>query len=188
MINLRNLKLTSGAMAAAVSVTGLLALSGCEERPYPTAAKTSYEAPKAPPAQLAGAPATPPSYEAPRAPEPTYTPPAQTPPTYSAPAYQPRPYDPPAIVAMAPIPNPGEYGQEGYGRKGRRHGHYETGMPLPGLARVFHALGGQPWTVYRFLRAAHAELGGKTALDALKAGQVEAVLGVAENQAAGAFA
>lgn len=130
MINLRNLKLTSGAMAAAVSVTGLLALSGCEERPYPTAAKTSYEAPKAPPAQLAGAPATPPSYEAPRAPEPTYTPPAQTPPTYSAPAYQPRPYDPPAIVAMAPIPNPGEYGQEGYGRKGRRHGHYET-APAP---------------------------------------------------------
>lgn len=64
----------------------------------------------------------------------------------------------------------------------------ETGMPLPGLARVFHALGDQPWTVYRFLRTAHAELGGKTALDALKAGQVEAVLGVAENQAAGAFA
>ena len=63
----------------------------------------------------------------------------------------------------------------------------EAGLPVPGLAKLFEALGAQPWTVYRFLRAAHAELGGRTALDALKAGQVEAVLGVAENQAAGAF-
>jgi len=61
-------------------------------------------------------------------------------------------------------------------------------LPLPGLVQVFAALGNQPWTVYRFLRTAHAELGGMTALDALKAGQVEAVLGVAENQATGAFA
>lgn len=60
-------------------------------------------------------------------------------------------------------------------------------MPLPGLAQLFEALGDQPWTVYRFLRTAHAELGGATALDALKAGQVEAVLGVASNQAAGDF-
>jgi len=60
-------------------------------------------------------------------------------------------------------------------------------LPLPGLAQLFEALGDQPWTVYRFLRAAHAELGGKTALDALKAGQVEAVVGVAANQTAGAF-
>lgn len=63
----------------------------------------------------------------------------------------------------------------------------DGGLPLPGLPRLFDALGEQPWSVYRFLRATHAELGGKTALDALKAGQVDAVLGVAQNQAAGAF-
>jgi hypothetical protein len=60
-------------------------------------------------------------------------------------------------------------------------------LPLPGLAQVFEALGDQPWAVYRFLRTSHAELGGATALDALKAGKVQAVLGVASNQAAGAF-
>ena len=60
-------------------------------------------------------------------------------------------------------------------------------LPLPGLVQVFEALGDQPWAVYRFLRTAHAELGGATALDALKAGRVDAVLGVASNQAAGAF-
>jgi len=63
----------------------------------------------------------------------------------------------------------------------------DNGLPLPGLARLFGVLGEQPWTVYRFLRTEHAELGGKTALEALKAGQVEAVVGVAENQSAGAF-
>lgn len=63
----------------------------------------------------------------------------------------------------------------------------EAGMPLRGLPRLFDALGGQPWTVYRFLRTRHAELGGRTALEALKAGEVDAVVGVAENQAAGAF-
>jgi hypothetical protein len=63
----------------------------------------------------------------------------------------------------------------------------EAGMPLPGLARLFRVLGEQPWTVYRFLRTAHAELGGRTALDAMKAGQIDAVVKVAENQAAGAF-
>lgn len=64
----------------------------------------------------------------------------------------------------------------------------DTGLPLPGLAQLFDVLGAQPWTVYRFLRTEHAELGGRTALDALKAGQVDAVVGVAKNQAAGAFA
>ena len=63
----------------------------------------------------------------------------------------------------------------------------DTGLPLPGLARLFGVLGEQPWMIYRFLRTAHAELGGRTALDALKAGQVDAVVGVAKNQAAGAF-
>lgn len=63
----------------------------------------------------------------------------------------------------------------------------EAGLPLPGLSRLFEALGEQPWMVFRFLRTAHPELGGRTALDALKAGQVEAVVGVAANQASGAF-
>ena len=63
----------------------------------------------------------------------------------------------------------------------------DAGLPLPGLPSLFDLLGEQPWTVFRFLKTAHAELGGKTALDALKTGQVEAVLGVAQNQAAGAF-
>jgi hypothetical protein len=60
------------------------------------------------------------------------------------------------------------------------------GLPLPGLRRVFEVLGA-PWEVYRFLRAAHAELGGRTALEALKAGQIDAVVGVAANQAGGVF-
>jgi ABC-type amino acid transport substrate-binding protein len=64
----------------------------------------------------------------------------------------------------------------------------EAGLPLPGLPALFKALGEQPWTVYRFLRAGHAELGGRTALEALKAGQIDAVLGVARNQGGGVFA
>jgi hypothetical protein len=63
----------------------------------------------------------------------------------------------------------------------------DAGLPLPGLSRLFEVLGRQPWTVYRFLRTVHAELGGRTALDALKAGQQEAVLGVAQNQMNGVF-
>ena len=63
----------------------------------------------------------------------------------------------------------------------------DVGLPLPGLPKLFEVLGEQPWTVYRFLRTVHAELGGRTALEALKAGQVDAVVGVARNQAAGAF-
>lgn len=63
----------------------------------------------------------------------------------------------------------------------------DDGRKLPGLPRLFEVLGDQPWTVFRFLRAAHAELGGRTALDALKAGHVEAVVGAAKNQAAGVF-
>lgn len=63
----------------------------------------------------------------------------------------------------------------------------DDGRPLPGLAVLFEVLGDQPWTVYRFLRAAHPELGGRTALDTLKAGEIPAVIGAAKNQAAGAF-
>ncbi|KGT81817.1 hypothetical protein MA20_02910 [Bradyrhizobium japonicum] len=63
----------------------------------------------------------------------------------------------------------------------------DAGLPLPSLPRLFEILGRQPWTVYRFLRTVHAELGGRTALDALKAGQQDAVLGVAQNQMNGVF-
>jgi hypothetical protein len=63
----------------------------------------------------------------------------------------------------------------------------DAGLPLPGLPKLFELLGEQPWTVYRFLRTTHSELGGRTALDALKAGQVDAVVVVAKNQASGAF-
>lgn len=63
----------------------------------------------------------------------------------------------------------------------------DAGLLLPGLVRLFGTLGGQPWTVFRFLLTDHAELGGRTALDALKSGQVDAVVGVAENSALGAF-
>lgn len=75
-------------------------------------------------------------------------------------------------------------------RRGVRYPRWqvtEEGLPLPGLARLFAVLGGRPWTVYRFLRTAHGELGGHTALEALKKGRVEAVLGAAENQVAGNF-
>lgn len=63
----------------------------------------------------------------------------------------------------------------------------DAGLPLPGLADLSKSLGGQPWTVYRFLCSAHAELGGRTGLGALKAGQFEAVLDAARNQTTGAF-
>jgi hypothetical protein len=62
------------------------------------------------------------------------------------------------------------------------------GLPLPGLKTLFKTLGGDPWTVYRFLLQQHNELAGETALDALKAGRVEAVTGVARNIATGTFA
>lgn len=63
----------------------------------------------------------------------------------------------------------------------------DAGLPLPGLSKLFEILGRHPWVVYRFLRTKHAELGGRTALDALKAGQQEAVMGVAQNQMNGVF-
>lgn len=63
----------------------------------------------------------------------------------------------------------------------------DAGLPLPGLAQIFEKLGREPWAVYRFLRTTHAELGGRTALEALKDGEKDAVLHVAHNQTSGAF-
>jgi hypothetical protein len=64
----------------------------------------------------------------------------------------------------------------------------EGGKLLPGLAEVHKALGGDPWRVYRFLRASQSEFGGVTALQALKAGRLQEVLAVTANMAAGHFA
>jgi hypothetical protein len=60
------------------------------------------------------------------------------------------------------------------------------GGPLPELPRLFEVLGGESWTVYRFLTQHHPELDGETALWALQRGKVEKVLAAAENTA-GAF-
>jgi hypothetical protein len=62
----------------------------------------------------------------------------------------------------------------------------DGGLLLPGLQQLFATVGA-PWTVYRFLCTTHAELAGRTGLDALREGQVEAALGVARNQVAGTF-
>lgn len=62
------------------------------------------------------------------------------------------------------------------------------GLPLPGLKMLFETLGGDPWTIYRFLLQQHNELAGESALDALKAGRVEAVTGVARSISTGTFA
>jgi hypothetical protein len=75
-------------------------------------------------------------------------------------------------------------------KRGLRYPRWQVtadGRELPGLPQVFEVLGDQPWTVFRFLRASHPELGGQTALDALKGGKVEAVVDAAKNQAGGAF-
>jgi hypothetical protein len=61
------------------------------------------------------------------------------------------------------------------------------GHLLPGLKQIFEVLSDGPWTVYRFLQQKHPELGGASALDALKRGQVEAVRQLAEAIGHGAF-
>ncbi len=105
--------------AMAISIAGVAVLSGCEERPYPS--PTHGEAPAAPPpADLMGAPdhglpyTTPPVVDA-----PAYQPPAAV---YAAPPA----YDGGSVIAMAPIPNPGDPGSEGYygGYRGRHHHAY----------------------------------------------------------------
>jgi hypothetical protein len=50
------------------------------------------------------------------------------------------------------------------------------------------ALGGEPWAAYRFLLQSHGELGGRTGLEALQAGQVEEAVAVADGIANGTFA
>lgn len=64
----------------------------------------------------------------------------------------------------------------------------EDGRPLPGLADLFRILGGEPWTVYRFLLQRHGELDGETGLDTLKRNRVEKALAAARNVSEGIFA
>jgi hypothetical protein len=113
-------------LATAVSLTGLLWLAGCEQQPYPTSSQIASEAPKPPP--LAGAPSYAP-------------PPRSAPQAYARPE---APYPPPprvstgvAIVAMAPIPNPGDPGSEGYyeDRHIGHHGH-RTHAPTPSAVKT----------------------------------------------------
>jgi hypothetical protein len=59
---------------------------------------------------------------------------------------------------------------------------------LPALPRLFAMLGDDPWRLFRFLQQHHSELGGASALDALRQGRTEGVLAAAENTATGAFA
>jgi hypothetical protein len=109
-----------------MSVAGLLALSACEERPYPVR-HSAPPPPAAPPADLMGAPSSP--YTAYTAP-PVYQQPAYAPP----PVYTASPYDTGSVVAMAPIPNPGDpgsgpyYDARHYGGQ-RAHARYEAALP-----------------------------------------------------------
>lgn len=61
-----------------------------------------------------------------------------------------------------------------------------NGALLPELPQLFDRLGGDSWTVYRFLTQHHPELEGDTALSALQRGKTKQVFGAAEN-AAGSF-
>ena len=74
-------------------------------------------------------------------------------------------------------------------KRGLRYPKWQVtsdGGLLPELPRLFEALGGESWTVYRFLTQHHPELEGDTALSALQRGKLEKVLAAAENTA-GAF-
>lgn len=52
----------------------------------------------------------------------------------------------------------------------------DHGVPFDVLPELFRLLGGNPWTVHRFLVQHHPELGGATAKDALRRGRVSQVL------------
>lgn len=57
------------------------------------------------------------------------------------------------------------------------------GKPFAALPALFDRLGGNPWTVYRFLVQHHPELGGVTGREALHRGRDAAVLAAAESVA-----
>jgi hypothetical protein len=59
------------------------------------------------------------------------------------------------------------------------------GRPFSALPRIFEILGPSPWAVYRFLVQHHAELGGHTAIEALRKGRSDNVIDAAKSAAAG---
>lgn len=74
-------------------------------------------------------------------------------------------------------------------RHGRRYPKWQLtddGQPLPRLKEVTAELGDH-WWVYRFLLQAHPELGGKTALECLKAGRIDEAVETARGIARGSF-
>jgi hypothetical protein len=63
-------------------------------------------------------------------------------------------------------------------KRGLRYPKWQVtsdGGLLPELPRLFEVLGGESWTVYRFLTQHHPELEGDTALSVLQRGNVEKV-------------
>ncbi|MGE0005194.1 MAG: hypothetical protein AB7S92_06345 [Parvibaculaceae bacterium] len=62
-----------------------------------------------------------------------------------------------------------------------------SGELLPGLPELFEALGGHPWSVYRFLLAEHPEFDGKRGLDALRSGPAAEIIAVARSIRSGTF-
>jgi DNA-binding transcriptional regulator YiaG len=73
-------------------------------------------------------------------------------------------------------------------KRGLRYPKWQVtpdGALLPELPRISHLLGGDSWTVYRFLTQRHPELEGATAMSSLLDGKVDQVLAAAENTAGG---
>jgi hypothetical protein len=61
------------------------------------------------------------------------------------------------------------------------------GLPVPGLVEVSSEITGGPWAVYQFLTETHGSLRGRTAIEALVAGDLDDVLDAARSIGRGAF-
>ena len=73
---------------------------------------------------------------------------------------------------------------EGAGRGRPRFPKWQIGKdgkPFRALPQLFDRLGGNPWTVYRFLVQHHPELNGLTGVEALQRGRTNRVLDAAES-------
>jgi hypothetical protein len=73
---------------------------------------------------------------------------------------------------------------EGAGRGKPRFPKWQIGKdgkPFRALPQLFDRLGGNPWTVYRFLVQHHPELNGLTGVEALQRGRTNRVLDAAES-------
>jgi len=63
----------------------------------------------------------------------------------------------------------------------------KDGELIEGLPKLFDALGGRPWAVYRFLLQHHGELNGNTGLDIMRAGRFEDAVAAAQSASRGNF-